>query len=90
MVNPLDTDAGSELFSNYEAELKLVEADLTQKLDQIPELSGEERKQAVRGAERAVDEAKELVCPHAFHSLPRPLHCNIPPPVPANTLSSNK
>ena len=61
MSNPLDTDAGSELFSNYEAELKLVQADLNQRLDQIPELTGEERKSAVRGAERAVDEAKELV-----------------------------
>lgn len=62
MANPLDTDAGSELFSTYEAELKLVEADVNQKLDQIPELSGEERKAAIRGAERALDEAKELVC----------------------------
>ena len=61
MSNPLNTDAGSELFSNYEAELKLVQADLNQKLDQIPELTGEERKSAIRGAERAVDEAKELV-----------------------------
>jgi len=61
MSNPLDTDAGSELFSNYEAELKLVQADLNQKLDQIPELTGEERKSAIRGAERAVDEAKELL-----------------------------
>ena len=64
MSNPLDTDAGSELFSNYEAELKLVQADLNQKLDQIPELTGEERKSAIRGAERAVDEAKELVSSH--------------------------
>lgn len=61
MANPLDTDAGSELFSNYEAELKLVQADLNQKMDQIEELSGEERKSAIRGAERALDEAKELV-----------------------------
>jgi vesicle transport through interaction with t-SNAREs 1 len=61
MANPLDTDAGSELFSNYEAELRLVEADLNQKLDQIPELTGEERKSAIRGAERAIDEAKELL-----------------------------
>ena len=61
MSNPLDTDAGSELFSNYEAELRLVEADLNQKLDQIQEQSGEERKSTVRGAERALDEAKELV-----------------------------
>jgi vesicle transport through interaction with t-SNAREs protein 1 len=61
MSNPLDTDAGSELFSTYEAELKLVEADLNQKLDQIPELSGEPRKAAVSQADRALEEATELV-----------------------------
>ncbi|ETI28687.1 hypothetical protein G647_01138 [Cladophialophora carrionii CBS 160.54] len=61
MANPLDTDAGSELFSTYEAELKLVQADVNQKLDQIPELAGEEKKAAIRGAERAIDEAKELL-----------------------------
>ncbi len=64
MANPLDSDAGAEQFDNYEAELKLVQADLTQKLDQVDELSGEERKSALRGAERAVEEAKELVCLH--------------------------
>jgi vesicle transport through interaction with t-SNAREs protein 1 len=73
MANPLDTDAGSELFSNYEAELKLVQADLNQKLDQIPELTGEERKSAIRGAERAVDEAKELVCSLARSPVKPPL-----------------
>ena len=62
MSNPLDTEAGSELFSSYEAELKLVHADLLQKLDQIPELSGESRKSAVSQAERALEEADELVC----------------------------
>ena len=62
MANPLDTDAGSELFSSYEAELKLVQADLNQKLDQIPELSGEPRKAAISQAERALEEANELVC----------------------------
>ena len=61
MANPLDTDAGSELFSSYEAELKLVHADLSQRLDQIPELSGEPRKSAIRLAERALEEANELV-----------------------------
>ncbi|KAK4996565.1 hypothetical protein LTR28_000148, partial [Elasticomyces elasticus] len=60
MANPLDTDAGSELFSSYEAEMKLVQADLNQKLDQIPELTGEPRKAAVRQAERALEEAKEI------------------------------
>ena len=66
MANPLDTDAGSELFSSYESELKLVQADLNQKLDQITELSGEPRKSAVRLAERSLEEANELVC----HSIP--------------------
>lgn len=73
MANPLDTDAGSELFSNYEAELKLVQADLNQKLDQIEELQGEERKSALRGAEAALDEAKELVSPSSqtsHHTTP--------------------
>lgn len=64
MANPLDTDAGSEMFSSYEAELKLVQADLNQKLDQIAEASGEQRKAAIKQAERVLDEANELVrCP---------------------------
>ncbi|MCJ1433113.1 hypothetical protein MMC27_002472 [Xylographa pallens] len=56
-----DADAGSELFGSYEAELKLVQADLNQKLDQIPELTGEPRKSAVRLAERSLEEATELL-----------------------------
>jgi vesicle transport through interaction with t-SNAREs protein 1 len=62
MSNPLDTDTGSELFSSYEAELKLIQADLSQKLDQIAEAAGEQRKSAIRHAERALDEATEMVC----------------------------
>lgn len=61
MANTLDTDAGSELFSNYEAELKLVQADISQKLDQIPELQGEPRKAAIAQTDRALEEAKELL-----------------------------
>ncbi|PGG98339.1 hypothetical protein AJ79_08906 [Helicocarpus griseus UAMH5409] len=61
MANLIDTDGGSELFSGYEAELKLVQADLNQKLDQIAEATGEERKSAIRQAERALDEATELL-----------------------------
>ena len=61
MSNSVDTDAGSELFGNYEAELRLVQADLNQKLDQVSELSGEQRKAAVSQAQRVLDEAKELV-----------------------------
>ena len=62
MSSPMDTDAGSELFSSYEAEFKLVQADLDQKFDQIIELSGEPRKSAIRLAERTLEEASELVC----------------------------
>lgn len=65
MSNPLDTDAGSELFESYSAEFRLVEADLAQKMDQIPELSGEPRKAAISQAERALEEAEELVSSHA-------------------------
>ncbi|KAK4181762.1 putative vesicle transport v-SNARE protein VTI1 [Triangularia setosa] len=61
MSNPLDTDAGTELFKHYETEYQLVRADLTQKLDQINELSGEPRKAALSAAERALEETDELV-----------------------------
>lgn len=61
MSNPLDADVGTERFGDYEAELKLVQADLAQKLDQIPELSGEPRKAAISAAERALEEADELL-----------------------------
>ncbi|KAF2090026.1 vesicle transport v-snare protein [Saccharata proteae CBS 121410] len=61
MADILDSEAGSERFASYEAELKLVQADLNQKLDQLSELSGEPRKAAVRQAERALEEAKELL-----------------------------
>ncbi|TIA09349.1 vesicle transport V-snare protein [Aureobasidium pullulans] len=57
----MDTDAGSELFSNYEAELKLVQADLNQKIDQLAELSGEQRKAAISRANHTLDEATELL-----------------------------
>jgi ribosome recycling factor len=61
MTDILDSEAGSELFSSYEAELRLVQADLNQKLEQIPELTGEPRKAAIGQAQRALDEAKEIV-----------------------------
>lgn len=73
MSNPLDTDVGSELFSNYEAELKLIQADLNQKLDTLPALTGEERKSSLRSSSRALDEAKELLDQLALEKS------NIPP-----------
>lgn len=61
MANPLDTDAGTELFKHYETEYQLVQADLVQKLEQIAELSGEPRKAALSAAERALEETGELL-----------------------------
>ncbi|CAG7945384.1 unnamed protein product [Penicillium nalgiovense] len=61
MSNPLDTDAGSEMFASYENELKLVQADLNQKLDQIAEASGEQRKSAISHATQVLEEATELL-----------------------------
>jgi vesicle transport through interaction with t-SNAREs protein 1 len=62
MSNLIDADAGTERFSGYEAELKLVQADLNQQLEQIKETTGEPRKAAISKAERALEEAEELVC----------------------------
>jgi vesicle transport through interaction with t-SNAREs 1 len=64
MANLVDVDGSKHdqsLFGGYETELKLVQADLSQKLDEISELSGEPRKSALGQAERALDEAQELV-----------------------------
>lgn len=71
MSGALDSDPGSELFASYEADFKLVRADIAQKLDQIPELYGEPRKAAIRAAERAVDEADEIVCATIFPNVLR-------------------
>jgi ElaB/YqjD/DUF883 family membrane-anchored ribosome-binding protein len=62
----MDADAGTERFSGYEAELKLVQADLNQQLEQIRETTGEPRKAAISKAERALEEAEELVCGRAW------------------------
>mgnify|MGYP001374445103 CR=1 FL=1 len=61
MANPLDTDAGTELFKHYETEFQLVQADLSAKLDQLSELTGEPRKAALAAAERALEESTELI-----------------------------
>jgi hypothetical protein len=79
MSNLIDADAGTERFSGYEAELKLVQADLSQQIEQIKETTGEPRKAAISRAERALEEAEELVStslnpPNTAHS-----HCDYPP-----------
>lgn len=61
MLNLVDADAGAERFGGYEAELKLVQADLDQQMEQIKETTGEPRKAAIARAERALEEAEELV-----------------------------
>ncbi|KAK9452510.1 t-SNARE [Dipodascopsis uninucleata] len=61
MSQALDADPGSELFASYESDFRLLYAEITQKIDQIPELATEPRKTAVRAAERALDEADEIV-----------------------------
>lgn len=67
MTDLIDSDVGSELFASYETELKLVQTDLSQKLEQIPEQTGEERKAAIAQAKRTLEEAKEIVCLHPFY-----------------------
>lgn len=61
MSNLVDAEAGTERFGGYEAELKLVQADLNQQLEHIRESTGEPRKAAISKAERALEEAEELV-----------------------------
>lgn len=62
MSNLIDAEAGTERFGGYEAELKLVQADLSQQIEQIKETTGEPRKAAISRAERVLEEADELVC----------------------------
>ncbi|PVI05984.1 V-snare-domain-containing protein [Periconia macrospinosa] len=61
MSNLIDAEAGTERFGGYEAELKLVQADLNQQIEQIKETTGEPRKAAISRAERALEEADELI-----------------------------
>jgi vesicle transport through interaction with t-SNAREs protein 1 len=57
----MESSPGSEFFTSYEADFKLVFADINQKLEQVPDITGEARKAAIRAAERAVDEADEII-----------------------------
>ncbi|KAF2277676.1 vesicle transport v-snare protein [Westerdykella ornata] len=61
MADLIDSEAGTERFISYEAELKLVLADLTQQLDSLPDLTAEPRKAGISRAERALEEASELL-----------------------------
>ncbi|KAI9664352.1 MAG: hypothetical protein M1831_002285 [Alyxoria varia] len=57
----MDSNPDTERFDQYEAELKLVKAELSQKLDQIQEQGGELRKATVTQAEERMKEAGELI-----------------------------
>ena len=57
----MDTDIGTELFSGYENDFKLIIADISSKLQGLQEQDGEPKKSALRAAERAVEEAEEIV-----------------------------
>ncbi|KAK9475730.1 t-SNARE [Lipomyces japonicus] len=61
MSQALDSEPGSELFSSYESDFRLAFAEVAQKIDQIPELATEPRKATIRAAERAIDEADEII-----------------------------
>ena len=54
-------DSSTDLFSSYEAELHLLRADLSQKLDHIPTLTGEPRKAALAHATRSLEETTDLL-----------------------------
>ncbi|KAK5136053.1 hypothetical protein LTR08_004307 [Meristemomyces frigidus] len=54
-------DPSTDLFTSYEAELALLRADLSQKLDAIPPLTGEPRKAALALAARTLDDATDLL-----------------------------
>jgi Vesicle transport v-SNARE protein N-terminus len=59
----MDTDIGTELFAGYENDFKLIVADISSKLQALQDQDGEARKSSVRAAERAVEEAEEIVSP---------------------------
>ena len=59
----MDTDLGTELFAGYENDFKLIVADISSKLQALQDQDGEARKSSVRAAERAAEEAEEIVFP---------------------------
>ena len=59
----MDTDIGTELFASYENDFHLIIADISSKLQGVQDLDGEPRKAGIRAAERAVEEAEEIVPP---------------------------
>jgi len=66
----MDTDVGTELFAGYENDFNLITADISSKVQSLQDQDGESRKAAIRAAERAVEEAEEIVLtPHRIMEL---------------------
>ena len=69
----MDTDIGTELFAGYENDFNLIVADISSKLQGLQEQDGEPRKASLRAAERALEEAEEIV-PHFDQNLGKTNH----------------
>jgi len=54
-------DNATELFTSYESDFKLLFTDISQRLHDLPTLSGESRKASIRATERSIDEADEII-----------------------------
>jgi Vesicle transport v-SNARE protein N-terminus len=57
----MDTDIGTELFASYENDFNLIIADISSQVQSLSDQDGESKKSAIRAAERAAEEAEEIV-----------------------------
>ena len=60
----MDTDIGTELFASYENDFNLIITDISSKVESLADQDGEAKKGAIRAADRAVEEAEEIVLSH--------------------------
>ncbi|KAI5854004.1 t-SNARE [Tricharina praecox] len=54
-------DSATDLFTSYESDFKLLFTDISQRLHDLPTLTGESRKASIRSTERSIDEADEII-----------------------------
>jgi Vesicle transport v-SNARE protein N-terminus len=59
----MDTDIGTELFAGYENDFNIITADISSKIDSLKNADGKTRTAAINAAERALEEAQEIVSP---------------------------
>jgi len=57
----MDTDIGTELFASYENDFNLIITDISSKVEGLVDQDGEAKKATIRAADRAVEEAEEIV-----------------------------